>query len=287
MSYPLPSFSSSASLKSGLTSGFTLIEMVTVILIMGVMVIGVSSFVIFGTRIFVESSAVDQVLSQSRYGIERMTRELRSAVPNSLRLTTASDGSYQCIELVPIDVSTTYLSAPIAPSVASNQASVINSNKNIISGHWAMIYPLSSNEVYQAITATGKRFSVQSTAVVGDQLNVTFTSVVRFLEASPLKRVYFALQPVSYCFERAVAGQNAQLKRYSAYGYQANQPAPSLMGNGALMAENVTNNLLIEPALTVTPSNLMTNALVHLRPRFSVNGETFNYQHQVQVMNVP
>jgi len=26
---------------------------------------------------------------------------------------------------------------------------------------------------------------------------------------------------------------------------------------------------------------------VHVEPRFSVNGESFKYQHQVQVINVP
>ncbi|MCU7376323.1 type II secretion system protein [Paucibacter sp. O1-1] len=91
------------------TAGFTLIEMVTVILILGIVIVGVSSFVIFGTRIFVESSAVDQVLSQSRFGIERMTRDIRRAVPNSIRVLTATDGSYQCIELLPISASTSYL----------------------------------------------------------------------------------------------------------------------------------------------------------------------------------
>ena len=57
------------------TRGVTLVEMVTVILILGILVVGVSSFIIFGTRIFVESSSVDQVLSQSRFAVERMTRE--------------------------------------------------------------------------------------------------------------------------------------------------------------------------------------------------------------------
>jgi MSHA biogenesis protein MshO len=59
------------------------------------------------------------------------------------------------------------------------------------------------------------------------------------------------------------------------------------MGNGVLMAQNITNTLTINPAIILTPATLVTNAIVHLQPRFRVNGETFQYQHQVQVMNVP
>ena len=53
------------------------------------------------------------------------------------------------------------------------------------------------------------------------------------------------------------------------------------------MAQNITNTLTINPAIILTPATLVTNAIVHLQPRFRVNGETFQYQHQVQVMNVP
>ncbi|AVV84022.1 MSHA biogenesis protein MshO [Shewanella putrefaciens] len=47
------------------------------------------------------------MLSQSRFVVERMTRELRSAVPNSVRVNTDSL-TYQCIEFVPIQASTSY-----------------------------------------------------------------------------------------------------------------------------------------------------------------------------------
>ena len=268
------------------SQGFTLVEMVTVILILGIIVVGVSSFVIFGTRIFVESSAVDQVLSQSRFGVERMTRDIRSALPNSTRLITAVDGSYQCIEFVPIAASTSYVSAPIAPAPASNAVSAIATNQTIAAGQWAMIYPLTATEIYNPTGSIAKRFLIASVATIADQVNITLAASVRFTEDSPLKRLFLVAQPISYCVEKQPNG-TSNLKPYANYGYRTAQPSPSIMANGVIMAQNIINNLQVEPAIVLTPSSLITNAIVHVEPRFSVNGESFKYQHQVQVINVP
>jgi MSHA biogenesis protein MshO len=270
-------------------AGFTLIEMVTVILILSIIVVGVSSFVIFGTRIFVESSAVDQVLSQSRFGIERMTRDIRRAVPNSMRVLTATDGSYQCLELLPISTSTSYLDAPVFPQTAQNSLTAIKSVGSITAAQSVLIYPLTTTEIYNPLGTTAKRFTVQSVAESGDQLTINLSQSVRFTEASPLKRLYLADNPLSYCFINTA--NNVELRLYQNYGYQPNQPSPTMlptvMGDGVLMAQNITNTLAVNPAIILMPSTLVTNAIVHLQPVFSVNGETFNYQHQVQVMNVP
>ncbi|BDA59126.1 PilW family protein [Shewanella xiamenensis] len=268
--------------------GFTLVEMVTVILILGILVVGVSSFIIFGTRIFVESSSVDQVLSQSRFAVERMTRELRSAVPNSVRLN-GNSLTYQCVEFVPIEASTTYLSIPIAPSAATLTATVIldNLNSKIAANQYAWIYPLTDSDVYNSTRQ--KRAQINSISSAANQVNLTFTANTRFAEASPRQRIYFASTPVSYCFEKASSTNELTLKRYTGYGLNASQPTPSDMSSGVLMAQSVANVLSnnADLPMILTPSSLVNNAMVHLQPRFNVNGETFQYRHQVQVINVP
>lgn len=268
--------------------GFTLVEMVTVILILGILVVGVSSFIIFGTRIFVESSSVDQVLSQSRFAIERMTRELRSALPNSVRLN-GNNLTYQCVEFVPIEASTTYLAMPIAPSAAALTGSVILDNvaSKIAVNQYAWIYPLTDSDVYNS--ARQKRAQINSISTAANQVNLTFTASVRFAEASPRQRIYFASAPVSYCFEKAPSSNELILKRYTGYGLTASQPVPADMGSGVFMAQGIANALTnsADLPLILTPSSLVNNAMVHLQPRFNVNGETFQYRHQVQVINVP
>lgn len=270
------------------TRGFTLVEMVTVILILGILVVGVSSFIIFGTRIFVESSSVDQVLSQSRFAVERMTRELRSALPNSLRVNTDSL-TYQCIEFVPIEASTTYLTMPIIPDAAASTGIVIldNTASAIRVNQFAWVYPLVDADVYSS--ARQKRAQVKTIAISGNQATLTFTAPTRFAEASPRQRIYFGLSPVSYCFEKGASGNDLQIVRYAGYNFNGVQPNPANMGTGVLMVQSVANRLdnSNDLPLILTPSSLVNNAMVHLQPRFNVNGETFQYRHQVQVINVP
>ncbi|WP_413490041.1 PilW family protein [Shewanella baltica] len=268
--------------------GFTLVEMVTVILILGILVVGVSSFIIFGTRIFVESSSVDQVLSQSRFAVERMTRELRSALPNSVRVNTDSL-TYQCIEFVPIETSTTYLTMPIIPAAAASTGIVIldNTASAIRVNQFAWIYPLVDADVYSS--ARQKRAQVKTIAISGNQVTLTFTAPTRFAEASPRQRIYFGSSPVSYCFEKGASGNDLQIVRFAGYNFNTVQPNPATMGTGVLMAQSVANRLdnSNDLPLILTPSSLVNNAMVHLQPRFNVNGETFQYRHQVQVINVP
>ena len=274
------------------TLGFTLVEMVTVILILGILVVGVSSFIIFGTRIFVESSSVDQVLSQSRFAVERMTRELRSALPNSVRLNSDSL-TYQCVEFVPIEASTTYLAMPIIPAAAASTGIVIldNTASAIRVNQFAWIYPLVDADVYSS--ARQKRAQVKTIAISDPsfehQVTLTFTAPTRFAEASPRQRIYFGSSPVSYCFEKGASGNDLQIVRYAGYNFNTVQPNPATMGTGVLMAQSVANvlNNGADLPLILTPSSLVNNAMVHLQPRFNVNGETFQYRHQVQVINVP
>lgn len=271
------------------SKGFTLVEMVTVILILGIIVVGVSSFVMFGTRIFVESSSVDQVLSQSRFAVERMTRELRAALPNSVRVNRGSDAgiNYQCIEFVPIKASTTYLTMPIAPSTAASSGTVILDNvpTAMAAGQWMWIYPLTVADVYDA--AGLKRVKTTGITTVNDKVTVTFNAF-RFKEASPRQRVFFASTPVSYCFISST-NNTLNLMRFADYDFYAAQPMPSALGTGVLMAQHIANNVAVDADLPIilTPASLVNNAMVHLQPRFNVNGETFQYRHQVQVINVP
>lgn len=219
----------------GFAKGFTLVELVTVILILGILVVGVSSFIIFGTRIFVDSTAVDRVLGSSRFVMERLSRELRNAVPSSLRLQSSSQ--LQCLEFLPITASGSYLSLPLAPDVQADTATVFAPATAISASEQLLVYPLTNAEIYGS--GSNKRHAIDKVVLNGSLLTLQFAAAVNFAEASPAKRFYVAGQPVSYCFSPV----NGSIRRYSNYGYHASQPLPDTMGTGALMAEGLSNDI--------------------------------------------
>ncbi|MCL1078249.1 type II secretion system protein [Parashewanella spongiae] len=268
--------------------GFTLVELITVIMILGIVLIGVSGFITFGTRIFVDSSSVDQALSDSRFALQRMTRELRTAMPNSLRVT--SGVGYQCIEFVPIVTASSYVILPFQdkPSNGTGRILADDNPTRVKADHRAYVYPLTPEEVYQAPSIVTKHGIVTGVTQNDSEINLTFATVgsqnIQFSEASAQKRIYFTHTPVSYCFSSVTQ----TLRRYKEYGFYALQPDPVQMGDGALLAGNIVNQQIgNDYPITLTPSTLVNNALIHLQPRFTVNGETIQYQHQVQVINVP
>ncbi|MBV7317389.1 PilW family protein [Shewanella sp. NIFS-20-20] len=273
---------------SSLQSGFTLVELVTVIIILGILAVGISSFIVFGTQIFVQANAVEKMLGQSRFAIERMSRDIRSAVPNSLRLTQ-SGNLWQCLELLPISASSTYTSLPVYPNPASATATAIATSQAVAAGQNMLVYPLTAADVYgDPAATTGKIFALAGSEVVGDDQTLRFGNDVQFSENSPRQRFYIASQPISYCFIREPGSSTLELRRYANYGIQIEQPQPSDgLNAGVLMAENIANDLVVQPPLTVNPANLIDNALVLLTPEFSVAGESFRYEQQVQVINAP
>ncbi|PKH58836.1 MSHA biogenesis protein MshO [Shewanella sp. Choline-02u-19] len=278
--------------------GFTLVELVTVIIILGILVLGVSSFLIFGTRIFIDSTSVEQVMSQSRFAIERMTRDIRNAVPNSIRVANGASGAsaWQCIEMMPITSSSSYILAPIAPLPASNTATVMQgSGAPLVKVDDVtlslLIYPLSPADVYTSVTSTsGKLFKIDE--VTDDSVtNVTtikFTKSVQFSAMSPRQRYFGVSDAISYCFE-GITSELSVLKRYSGYNFNHpnTQPSPTEMGTSVLMAENVVNTIRVNSPMVYTPGTLQNNAMVQLNPLFDIQGQSLQYHHQVQVINVP
>ena len=88
-------------------SGFTLLELIIVIILLGVMAVGITGFITLSTQTYLNVTERDELLASARFAVERLNREVRNALPNSLRVKTNVDTNKQCLEFIPIQASTT------------------------------------------------------------------------------------------------------------------------------------------------------------------------------------
>ncbi|MBJ2136767.1 prepilin-type N-terminal cleavage/methylation domain-containing protein [Paraglaciecola chathamensis] len=269
--------------------GFTLVELITVIIVLGVVSIGVTSFIRSGVQIFNDVSERDELLSQSRFVLERLNRELRSAVPNSARVAEAN-GS-QCIEFVPTAWATYYTRLPIVPSTERTVNTVelgdINSQFSLASGDMAVVYPTDSDDVFDV--GRQKRRSILSCTDSGDgncgsndspEHLATLTVDGAFADISPASRLYIVRNAVSYC----VRG-GSMFRHQTSIG----QTQTVFGAGGTLMAENIINDLSVSAQLPFTIQNatLNRNSLIQILLAFELNDETINLSSDIHVPNVP
>ena len=259
--------------------GFTLIELITVIVILAILATTVTSFIGFGTSSYKETTEREQLIATARFAIERLNREVRQALPNSLR--TAASGA--CLEFVPVDKALIYDDIAVAPEPGSNTVEVYMLDGTIASSvSKVSVYALNATDIYNETPGIIEEFdSINNSGDKQVASTITFASAVLFAAESPTKRLYLIDQPVSYCIV------NQQLLRYQDYaGYLANGQPNNV---GVLMAELLTNFSAVPNVIPFQtfPAILQRNGLAQVRLKFELNNEQIIFNTEIQVPNVP
>lgn len=260
------------------TRGFTLIELVIVIVLLGIVATFTFRFVGIGAEMFAQGNERLQTLEQGRFAVERMSRELKTGVPNSVRTVSPSTGGMQCIEFVPTRVGGRYFRGPGGQTLTLIS---FKQNWETEASDRAFIYATQSPQIY---SDTGERYVTLAGGQTPEpdyitELNYTGTIIGN----SPQRRVYIGEQPVSYCL------QGTQLWRYSGYGWQGAQPTPGNgLANGVLMAERLNNIDSGALPFSVNAANLQRSSTVTLYLEFVSNStESLFFNYEVKVPNAP
>ena len=269
------------------TKGFTLVELVTVIIVLGVVSVGIAGFIRTGVEVYADVLERDQIISDSRFVVERINRELRSSIPNSIRVT--DDGNIQCLEFVPAEWVTFYTTLSVAPDT-SLVATVLELAGNKIEyslepGDFAVVYPTTNFDVYhedsdkrrEIVPCTPSLCGTGNTIIGVDRLSISEA----FIDHSPASRLYIARKAVSYC---ANTGEN---RIYRSENSLLNSDQ-DLYSTGVLMAENLANVLANgEAPFSVSEATLTRNGLVQIFLTFNRNEEMINFNSEVHIPNVP
>jgi MSHA biogenesis protein MshO len=251
-----------------LQKGFSLIELISVLVILGLLSsIGVS-FVVKTMQSYQQTQAMAKLTMHARQAMERMSRQLRSALPYSVRIVNSG----QCIEFMPIASGGFYLN-PVADTknAAAAQSSISVAPHQIDFGaaNYLSIGAMSAAEIYGG--------AGQSIALVASRTatSISLSAAKTWLRNSINKRFYLLNSPQAFCVD---ANQLRFFENQSMSAASINTVA-----GFSLLANNVSANTPFQ--LTMASDNRNTEILLQLT--FTEAGQSLSFTQQVMIRNVP
>lgn len=271
--------------------GFTLIEAVLVIVLTGVVSTVVARFIVEPVRAYLDTTARARLVDQADLALRHIGRDLRVALPNSLRV----NGAGLAIELIPTTAGARYatqgagalafgsldtafdLVGPPLPLAASQDLVFYNLGPGITGTD---AYAPNGSAAEQASSNRRRAANGAGPAATVTLVSATALPVAAF---APPHRVLAVEPPVIYRCDLA----SGTLTRHQGYGFQANQPDPPAGGTASVLATGVTGcRFGVEDTLVAAHA-----ALVHLRLTLATGtsggSESVTLHHAVHVDNLP
>lgn len=267
--------------------GFTLVELIMVIIIMGVIGATASMFIKAPIDAYFANAQRASMTDMADTTVRRMARDIRKALPNSIRTpVTAPLG--QCLEFITTKTGGRYR----ADVDASGHGDILDFTAADISFNM-----LDSNSVRPADQriAPGDVIAVYNLGIPGvDAYNQDNTAVVTSTVSETGFPVESTVNIASKLFPLA-SGSNrfhvipadekivayvcsaGNLHRTVSTTFNSNCPA-----NGPILARHIS-----ACSFDYSGSDLQRNALIRMVIQFTESGETVSLQHEVNVNNTP
>lgn len=272
--------------------GFTLIELILVIVLLGIIGSFTFSYLKFGTQIFTQAVEREQLTAQSRFILERLSRELQDSLPRSVRVSS----DRRCLEFVPLIAAGRYTELPhLTPSepfiILPAQLSSMQ-----LENTYVFVYATQPSFIYGETESIASRRKLITSANYDHnngrmQLQLA-NNAAYFPTHSPSRRYYVAREAVSWCLSN-----QGTLVRFARYGFPTFQPSfndlasPNSSAQQELMAEHlvVPTGSLVGPFKAV-PATLQRSSLVQFDFLFTTkqpHSEPLRILHEVHIPNVP
>jgi len=262
--------------------GFTLIEMVIVITMLGALLALGGVFIIQPFQAYQDVARRARLVDVAETAMMRMTRETRMALPNSVRIT--SDGSRYALEFLATatggryrqQVDATGAGDPLDRTLAADSFDVLGGLQGAVTPGMQLVIYNTGDLGLDAYTGDN---SAPITAVGAASLSFDKGSAPAFPADSPQARFYVVTGPVSFVCDASTG----KLWRYANYGIQSTQSTQPVSA-GALLADNVSN---CDTAFTYHDGGGSRNGLVTFRLTITEDGETVSLLQQAHVLNIP
>ncbi len=282
---------------------FTLVEMVIVLAITGAMAAAVALFLRWPFQAYLDTGRRADLSDVADTALRRMGRDLRIALPNSIRIAAAGGTTY--LEMLPTRTGGRYRAAVDSLGAGDildfNAADLsfdmlgpfsVQPGQAPAAGDRVVVYNLgAASPGADAYSGTNTNIIANTgPGTLPNESKIAFAAgAIRFPLASPGNRFQVITTPVTYaCTPGAVnaAGDGTgTLTRTFGYAINAAQPTPPAGGTTSLMANNVfLCNFTYQP---LAGSATARNAVVSMRIEITRSNKTVSLYNEVHVNNAP
>jgi MSHA biogenesis protein MshO len=285
-----------------LHSGFTLIELITTVVLIGILAVLGSFMIMAPVKSFTDQSRRAELTDIADSALQRISRELRHALPNSVRVR--DDGTLFALEFLNTTAGGRYRARQDLTVVGVEEVltDCINDDFEAVGGIGGTISPggadctaSDSTTDCMVIYNTGSDFNAYEDTINVNRVNITgvngniitcdgnggWTGFPFPIPPSEQQRFYVVNTPVSYVCDTA----STRLLRYQDYAIDDDQPLADTDfsgGSSTLLANNVT-----ACAFAYSSGAGSRHGLVSLRITITEAGESVSLLYQTHVSNVP
>lgn len=274
--------------------GFTLIETIMVIVIMGILVAIVSVFIVPPVQGYLATVARVELVNATDNALRRIARDLHIALPNSVRVTASG----LTLELVPTTAGGRYFqdNATVSAqrldfgSADSDGFNLMGPGVSLRNGQDLVFYNLGEGITESDAYAPTNTFTSNRRPYAG-ATNALVTSIATSAWAAlpvaaraPPYRFQAVDPPVTYHCDLAAK----TLTRVSGYGFNAALVSPPSAGNSAVLATGVTAcSFSYEANAVASRAGLVSMALTLSAAVVASGAESVSLHHSVHVDNLP
>lgn len=256
--------------------------MIAVIAITGIVAAAVASFIRRPVEGYVDAARRAELTDIADTALRRITRDLRTALPNSIRVTSVGASHY--LEYLQVSGGGRYRAEPDSTgggdtldfTSADSSFEVLGPAPSVTGGEFLVVYNLGPGADPANAYADPPGNNRQAIAAIAGGV-VTLSAPKLFPFASPGRRFQIVQHPVTYACEAGV------LRRYWGYAISAAQPTPPAGGSSALLATNVTDCSFSY----ATGGATGRTGVVSLTLEIGQSGEKVRLFQQAHVANVP
>jgi MSHA biogenesis protein MshO len=272
--------------------GFTLVELIMVIVITGIIAGVVTIFMRSAIQGYFDTVRRADLSDVADTSLRRIARDVQTALPNSVRTPSVAGSLF--MELLPVRSGGRYRAsadgstdALDVSSAADNTFDILGPGITVAAGDSIVIYNTGQSGADAYAGPNRRAFSGTAGAAV---TNVSFSGG-QFPRHSPTYRFDVVSTPVTYACDAA----RSTLWRFSGYTIQSTQPN-ALTAGGQLVTDSgnktgsaLATNVVCSDAGNIGTSFEVRNAdgLISLRIELQSSGETLNLFREVHVSNAP